>query len=112
MKNEKYLLNFVLLLIVINYVSSETTYILMDHLFSQIEITNPVCIMKDPEIPSTRGKIENLEDIFEEDPQKDIYENPFVYLSEKEKLKYIKYFSDKTIFFTNFQVKWEANCYV
>ena len=116
MKSEKYLLNFVLLLIEINYVSSETTYILMDHLFSQIEITNPVCIMKDPEIPSTRGKIENLEDIFEEDPQKDIYENPFVYLSEKEKLKYIKYFSDKTIFFTNFQVKWEevkdGICYV
>ena len=60
MKSEKSLLNFVLLLIAINYVSSETTYILMDHLFSQIEITNPVCIMKDPEIPSTRGKIENL----------------------------------------------------
>ena len=116
MKNEKYLLNVVLLLIIISYISSETPYILIDHLFSQIKIIEPICIMKEITISSSRGKIENLDDILKEKPEKDLYDNPFVYLSDKEKLKYIKYFYDKTIFFTSFQVTWDdvknGICYI
>ena len=46
----------------------------------------------------------------------DLYDNPFVYLSDRDQLKYKKYFSDKTIYFTSFQVSWEdakdGLCYV
>ena len=116
MKKEKYFLNIVLLLVIIHYISSDTAYILMNHLFSQIKITEPICIMKDVVIPSNRGKIENLDDILKEQPETDLYDNPFVYLSDRDQLKYKKYFSDKTIYFTSFQVSWEdakdGLCYV
>ena len=99
MKKEKYFLNIVLLLVIINYILSDTAYILMNHLFSQIKITEPICIMKDIAILSNRSKIENPDDIIKEYPEKDLFDNPFIYSSDRDKLKYRKYLSDKTIYF-------------
>ena len=116
MKKEKYFINIVLLLVIINYISSDSAYILMNHLFSQIEIREPICIMKDIAIPSNRGKIENLVDILKDKPETNLYNNPFVYISDRDQLKYRKYFSDKTIYFISFHVSWEdvrdGICYV
>ena len=116
MKKEKYFINIVLLLVIINYISSDSAYILMNHLFSQIEIREPICIMKDIAIPSNRGKIENLVDILKDKPETNLYNNPFVYISDRDQLKYRKYFSDKTIYFTSFHLSWEdvrdGICYV
>lgn len=116
MKKEKYFINIVLLLVIINYISSDNAYILMNHLFSQIEIREPICIMKDIAIPSNRGKIENLVDILKDKPETNLYNNPFVYISDRDQLKYRKYFSDKTIYFISFHVSWEdvrdGICYV
>ena len=50
----------------------------MNHLFSQIEIREPICIMKDIAIPSNRGKIENLVDILKDKPETNLYNNPFI----------------------------------
>ena len=58
-----FFLKIIIQIIIINYISSETTYLLIDHLFSQIKIINPVCLMKDPIIPSSRGKIEHVDEI-------------------------------------------------
>ena len=111
-----FFLKIIIQIIIINYISSETTYLLIDHLFSQIKIINPVCLMKDPIIPSSRGKIEHVDEIIKKDPETDLYQNPFVFISGKEKLKYIHNFYDKTIFFTDFQISWDdikhSICYV
>jgi len=112
--NAIYLIIFMCL---INIISTDTIYILIDNLFHQIEITNPVCLQKNPAISSHRGKIENLEEIFHnKEPEKNIYNNDFVFISGKDKLKYVKYFSSNTIFFTDFQIFWsdikEGICYV
>ena len=111
-----FFLKIIIQIIIINYISSETTYLLIDHLFSQIKIINPVCLMKDPIIPSSRGKIEHVDEIIKKDPETDLYQNPFVFISGKEKLKYIRNFYDKTIFFTDFQISWDdikySICYV
>ena len=111
-----FFLKIIIQIIIINYISSETTYLLIDHLFSQIKIINPVCLMKDPIIPSSRGKIEDVDEIIKKDPETDLYQNPFVFISGKEKLKYIHNFYDKTIFFTDFQISWDdikhSICYV
>ena len=111
-----FFLKITIQIIIINYISSETTYLLIDHLFSQIKIINPVCLMKDPIIPSSRGKIEHVDEIIKKDPETDLYQNPFVFISGKEKLKYIHNFYDKTIFFTDFQISWDdikhSICYV
>ena len=111
-----FFLKIIIQIIIINYISSETTYLLIDHLFSQIKIINPVCLMKDPIIPSSRGKIEYVDEIIKKDPETDLYQNPFVFISGKEKLKYIHNFYDKTIFFTDFQISWDdikhSICYV
>ena len=116
MGTKKFLLNYLILIIIINIISPETTTILIDHLFSQIEIVNPVCLMKEAKIYTSRGKIENLDEILENKPKKDFYDNPFVFLSGKEKLKYVKFFINETIFFTDFQISWddikEGICYV
>ena len=107
MEKEKYFLYIFILINMINSISSETAFILTDHLFGQIEIHSPICLMKDPTIISSRGKIENLDDIIKKDPENELYENPYVYISGIEKLKYVKYFWDKTIYFTNFQISWD-----
>lgn len=107
MEKEKYFLYIFILINLINSISSETAFILTDHLFGQIEIHSPICLMKDPTIISSRGKIENLDDIIKKDPENELYENPYVYISGIEKLKYVKYFWDKTIYFTNFQISWD-----
>ena len=111
-----FFLKIIIQIIIINYISSETTYLLIDHLFSQIKIINPVCLMKDPIIPSSRGKIEHVDEIIKKDPETDLYQNPFVFIPGKEKLKYIHNFYDKTIFFTDFQISWDdikhSICYV
>ena len=107
MEKQKLFLNIIIFINIINSISSDTTYILMDHLFSQIDIVNPICFMKDQIIPSFRGKIENLDDILKKEPEGDLYDNPFVFISGKEKLKYVKYFSDKTFFFTDFKLFWD-----
>ena len=107
MEKEKLFLNIIIFITIINSISLETTYILMDHLFGQIDIVNPICFMKEQEIPSFRGKIENLDDILKIMPKDNLYDNPFVFISGKEKLNYVKYFSDKTYFFTDFKIFWE-----
>ena len=107
METEKYFLHIFIIMNIINLTSSETNFILMDHLFGQIEIVNPICLMKEPTIVSSRGTIENLDDIIKKDPETELYENPYVYISGIEKLKYVNYFWDKTIFFTNFQISWD-----
>ena len=68
MEKEKYFLYIFILINLINSISSETAFILTDHLFGQIEIHSPICLMKDPSIISSRGKIENLDDIIKKDP--------------------------------------------
>ena len=111
---------FLIIILIINklnfFISSEATYILIDSLFSQIQIINPICLMKNQIIPSFRGKIENLDDILKKDPKEGLYKNSFVFISEKEKLKSVNYFWNKTIFFTNFQISWDdikqSICYV
>ena len=107
MEKEKYFLRIFIIINLMNLISSETAFILMDHLFGQIEILNPICLMKEPTIESFRGSIENLDDIIKKDPETELYENPYVYISEIEKLEYVNYFWDKTIFFTNFQISWD-----
>jgi hypothetical protein len=107
MEKEKYFLHIFMIINLLNSISSETAYILMDHLFGQIQILDPICLMKDPSIVSVRGTVENLDDIIKIDPETELYENPYVYISEIEKLKYVNYFWDKTIFFTNFQISWD-----
>ena len=107
MEKEKYFLHIFIIINIINSISSETAFILMDHLFGQIQILDPICLMKDPTIVSFRGTVENLDDIIKIDPETELYENPYVYISEIEKLKYVNYFWDKTIFFTNFQISWD-----
>jgi hypothetical protein len=107
MEKEKYFLHIFMIINLLNSISAEAAYILMDHLFGQIQILDPICLMKDPIIVSVRGTVENLDDIIKIDPETELYENPYVYISEIEKLKYVNYFWDKTIFFTNFQISWD-----
>ena len=107
MEKEKYFLHIFMIINLLNSISSETAYILMDHLFGQIQILDPICLMTDPTIVSVRGTAENLDDIIKIDTETELYENPYVYISEIEKLKYVNYFWDKTIFFTNFQISWD-----
>ena len=107
MEKEKYFLHIFMIINLLNSISAEAAYILMDHLFGQIQILDPICLMKDPTIVSVRGTVENLDDIIKIDPETELYENPYVYISEIEKLKYVNYFWDKTIFFTNFQISWD-----
>ena len=107
MEKEKYFLRIFIIINLLNSISAEAAYILMDHLFGQIQILDPICLMKDPTIVSVRGTVENLDDIIKIDPETELYENPYVYISEIEKLKYVNYFWDKTIFFTNFQISWD-----
>ena len=115
MGKEKFLINIFILIIIIKHVTSETAFILMDHLFSQLNITMPKCLRKEVEIPSNRGKIENFDKIIKED-KKDLYNNPFIYIHGKDNMKYIQYFSDKTIFFTDFEISWDdiksGICYI
>ena len=101
----------------INIILSDTVYILIDNLFRQLNITNPICLKKNPVIYSPRGKIENIKDIFHNKlPEKTLYDNDYVFISGKDNLNYVKYFSNKTIFFTDFQIFWsdikEGLCYV
>ena len=115
MGKEKFLINIFILIIIIKHVTSETAFILMDHLFSQLNITMPKCLRKEVQIPSNRGKIENFDKIIKED-KKDLYNNPFIYIHGKDNMKYIQYFSDKTIFFTDFEISWDdiksGICYI
>ena len=55
MEKEKYFLRIFIIINLMNLISSETAFILMDHLFGQIEILNPICLMKEPTIESFRG---------------------------------------------------------
>ena len=107
MEKIKIFLNIFILINIINFISSDTTFILTDHLFGQIKILNPICLMKDNIIPAFRGKIENIDEIIKKKPKAKVYENPYVYLSGIEKLPYAKRFCDNTIFFTNFQISWD-----
>ena len=115
MGKEKFLINIFILIIIIKHVTSETAFILMDHLFSQLNITMPKCLRKEVQIPSNRGKIENFDKIIKED-KKDLYNNPFIYIHGKDNMKYIQYFSEKTIFFTDFEISWDdiksGICYI
>ena len=117
MEKLKIFLDIFILINLINFISSDNTYILIDHLFGQIKILNPICLMKEHIIPAFRGKIENLDEIIKNDPKKtELYENPYVYISGIDKLHYAKNFGYNTIFFTNFTISWDdirsSICYV
>ena len=116
MGKEKIVINILILINIFNFVYSDSIYALLDNLFGQIQIYNPICLMKDPTITASRGKIEKLDDIIKKNSEKELYENPFVFISGIENLHYANYFDDKTLFFTDFQLSWEdirhSICYI
>ena len=116
MGKEKFVINILILINIFNFVYSDSIYVLLDHLFGQIKIYNPICLMKEPKITSSRGKVEKLEEIIKKHSGKELYDNPFVFISGIENLHYAKYFSDDTLFFTDFQLSWEdirkSVCYI
>ena len=56
MGKEKIVINILILINIFNFVYSDSIYVLLDNLFGQIQIYNPICLMKDPTITASRGK--------------------------------------------------------
>ena len=73
MGKEKFVINILILINIFNFVYSDSIYVLLDHLFGQIKIYNPICLMKEPKITSSRGKVEKLEEIIKKNSAKELY---------------------------------------
>ena len=114
MKENKIIFTIILLL---KFILIQSTYVLTDKLFKQIEIQSPTCYKPDFNFDNYKGIIINIEDIIGDDISPELKLNnkaiestkygkyPFVYLPNKEHLfKYIDFFPEKTLFFTNFVV--------
>ena len=123
MKENKIIITTILLL---KFILIQSTYVLTDKLFKQIEIQSPTCYKHESNFDNYKGVITNIEDIIGEDISPELKLNekeiestrygkyPFVYLPNKEHLfKYIDFFPEKTLFFTNFLVDYnKINKYI
>jgi hypothetical protein len=114
MKENKIIITIIFLL---KFFLIQSTYILTDKLFKQIDIQSPICYKQESNFDNYKGVITNIEDIIGDDISPEVKLNqkkiestkygkyPFVYLPNKEHLfKYIDFFPEKTLFFTDFLV--------
>ena len=97
-------------LFILKFELINTSYILVDKLFNQLEIDYPKCFGNNIQFEEYRGAITNFDDI-EDDIIKNNYElsenitHSIIYFNNKEKLiKYIDYIPDFTLIFTPFLI--------
>ena len=117
MKENKIIISMILLL---KFILIQSTYVLTDKLFKQINIQSPTCNKQDFEFDNYKGVITNIEDIIGDDISPEVKlaakkivttkygKYPFVYLPNKEYIfKYLDFFPQKTLFFTDFLVDYK-----
>ena len=97
---------FILNFLIIN---SNNSYILIDFLFKNIIIENPICLNKMKKYNKYRGPMTNIEDIEDKlntnDQLPDNINNSLIFFSNEEKFKnYYDILPESTLFFTTFQI--------
>ena len=120
MKCNKYIIIFLLLL---KFISINSSYVLIDRMFKKISIQSPTCFNRNDKFNKYRGTIINFDDI---EKNLDINNNNilsenitnhFLYFSDKEKFKrYINFIPDSTLLFTSFSIDYNeikrTICYI